>query len=361
MTKRLKVGVLGAGIGKLHIAAYRELPDLYSVEAIADIDRDKAAALAGNTGVSRTVASLDDLLSVDLDIVDICTPSALHFEHAAKVLAAGKHAIVEKPAASSLAEIDRLGEIERQSGRRLSPIFQYRFGGGFARFRHLAAAGLVGKPYVATVETHWRRTADYYRNNPWRSTWEGALGGCLVTHAIHAHDLLSQAFGPIASVYARMATRVNDVETEDCAAIVTEMESGALATLSVTLGCEEEISRLRFCFDGLTAESSLSPYSPAAMPWRFVASDETARRRIDEALADFPSAPERFAGQFAALHGAIVEGTALPVTLDDARASLELLTAAYRSAQTGEAAHLPIGPDHPYYQGWTPDAAARRR
>ena len=54
--------------------------------------------------------------------------------------------------------------------------------------------------------------------------------------------------GPIRSVAARTATAVNPIETEDCAAILLEMQSGALVTLSVTLGAEEEISRLRFCF-----------------------------------------------------------------------------------------------------------------
>ena len=41
-----------------------------------------------------------------------------------------------------------------------------------------------------------------------------------------------------------------------------------------------------------------------------------------------------------------------PVTIADSRASIELLTAAYYSARTGEAVPLPIGLDHPYYHGW---------
>ena len=48
------------------------------------------------------------------------------------------------------------------------------------------------------------------------------------------------------------------------------------------------------------------------------------------------------------------EADTLPVTLADARASLELLTAIYHSAQTGEPVELPIGPDHPRFEGWLP-------
>jgi predicted dehydrogenase len=353
MTRRLKVGVVGCGVGKNHVAGYRELPELFSVEAICDLDRAKAEQLIGEDGVAEALTVFETLIGRDLDIVDVCTPSALHFEQARAALLAGKHVVVEKPFASSLAEADALATLERQAGRRVCPIFQYRFGRGVSQLLHLRDKGLVGKCYTATVETHWRRPSAYYAN-PWRGRWAGELGGCLVTHAIHNHDLLSYVLGPVRSVYARTATRVNRIETEDCAAAVLEMADGSFATLSVTLGAEEDMSRLRFCFEGLTAESSHSPYNPGTAPWRFVAADPERQAAIDAALDEVPSGPERYAGQFLRLHGALTEGGPLPVSIEDARQSLELITAAYHSARTGAAVYLPIGPEHPLYAGWLP-------
>lgn len=354
MSHRLKVGVVGAGIGGHHIAAFRHLPDLYAVEAVCDVDVERARVLAGENGIARTVAAYDDLLALDLDIVDICTPSNLHFAQARRALEAGRHAIVEKPLAGSLADVDALHEAEAVSGRRLAPIFQYRYGNGFRRLMHLKAKGVVGKPYVATVDTHWRRTAAYY-DNPWRGRFASELGGALITHAIHAHDMMGEVMGPIRSLFARTATRVNRIETEDCAALALEMESGALVTLSVTLGSEREISRLRFCFDGLTVESgSDPPYEPGAEPWQFITTDQVLMRRIGDALADFIPVPERWTGQFLALHGALAGGAAMPVTIDDARRSIELVTAAYASSHSGMPVELPIGRDHPFYDGWRP-------
>jgi hypothetical protein len=52
------------------------------------------------------------------------------------------------------------------------------------------------------------------------------------------------------------------------------------------------------------------------------------------------------------MHAALTSGGPLPVTLADARRSVELLTAAYWSAATGEAVALPLGPEHPFYGGW---------
>ena len=353
MTTTLKVAVVGAGIGASHIAAYRALGDRFSVEALCDIDTDRAERLAARLSVPRVISNFDDLLKADLglDIIDICTPSALHFEQARAALLAGFHVVVEKPFAASLREADALADAEAGSGKRVCPIFQYRFSDGIAQLLHLKERGLVGRCYSTTVETHWRRLPDYY-DNPWRGRWATELGGCLTTHAIHAHDILTYILGPVASVYAKTKTLVNPIETEDCAAAVLEMADGSLATLSVTLGCEEEISRLRFCFDGLTVESSHSAYNPGTTPWRFVCADAERQQVIDDAVAEAPTGPEQNAGQFIRLHKALTEGGELPVSIEDARRSLELLTAAYHSTRTGQAVHLPIGDDHPLYGGW---------
>src|SRR3954452_18541024 len=146
MSKRIKVGVVGAGIGSNHIAAFRELPDQYAVEALCDLDGGRGRRIAAEHGVATVLTSYEALLARDLDLIDICTPSNLHFEQAMQALAAGRHALVEKPLASSLAEVDALIEAERKSQKRVAPVFQYRFSDGLQAFLQVKAAGLVGKP-----------------------------------------------------------------------------------------------------------------------------------------------------------------------------------------------------------------------
>jgi predicted dehydrogenase len=358
VSDRLKVGVVGGGVGRMHIDAFRELPDRYEVAAFCDIDAERARAIAAELGIGKAVFGLDALLELELDVIDLCTPSSLHFAQSLEVLRAGRHLIVEKPLASSLAEIERLRAAEAAAGKRVCPIFQYRFGHGIQKLHHLAAKGVTGRPSVATAETHWRRTAAYYAAGPWRGRWSTELGGCLTTHAIHIHDLLLQVLGPLRRVYARAARRLNRNETEDMAALALEFASGALATSSVTLGSHPEISRLRFCFEGLTAESGLAPYNPGHEPWRFMHDDAAGQERIDRALDDFAPLPERFVGLFLRLHNALAGDAPLPVTIDDAARSIELLSAAYYSVLTGAAVELPIPPAHPFYGGW---AAAMRQ
>lgn len=352
MTRRLKIGVVGGGIGASHIEGYQALPDLFEVVALCDINDARRGEVAAKYGIAGQDARFEDMLARDVDFVDICTPSGVHHGQVMQAMAAGHNVVIEKPVGKSLAEVDAQIALAERTGRIACPIFQYRFGLGVQRLHHLIAKGVAGPASVATAETHWFRGAAYYGAAAWRGTFDGELGGCLTTHAIHIHDMMCEILGPIARVHARTARRVNGNETEDMAILSLEFASGALGSSSVTLGSREEMSRLRVCFRDLVGESGRSPYNPGHEPWTFPHDDPAAAARIAAALSDFRPLPERFPGQFLRLHRAVTEGGPLPVTLADARRSVELLTAAYWSSRTGEEVRLPIGPDHPFYNGW---------
>ena len=308
-------------------------------------------------GIPTVVTDFDALLKLDLDIVDICTPSALHFAQARKALLAGRHVVVEKPFASSLAEADALAELERKSGKRVSPIFQYRFANGIAQLLHLRAKGFAGKAYAATVETHWRRLPAYYAN-PWRGRWATELGGCLTTHAIHNHDILTYVLGPVASVYA---THEHAGESDRDGGLRRRRARNGGRLVRHALGDARRggghvaPSLLLRGADGREQPQPLQ--SRARRRGASSPPTRSASRRSTRRSPKSPLGPERNAGQFLRLHKALTEGGPLPVSIADARPSLELLTAAYHSARTGEAVRLPLGRDHPLYAGWLPAAA----
>jgi predicted dehydrogenase len=356
----IRVAIVGAGIGREHLAAYRQLGERFEVAMMCDLDTDRARRVVAEAGAHEVevVASLDDALSSEVDLVDICLPPALHVDASIAALRAGKHVVCEKPVATSLAEIDRLMDVADRSDRVVSPIFQYRYGLGTAQFRSVAAAGLLGRPLVATVETHWNR-GDRYYDVDWRGTWATEGGGAMLGHAIHLHDLATAVLGPVGSVFARLDTRVNDIETEDCGALVLQMENGALVTSSITLGAARETSRLKLVFDGVTVESDQAPYRPAATGWTFSARPPVAQIDVDAATASVDHAAVGYVGQFAAvadtIDGIERDPTAQPmVTLTDARASIELVAAAYDSARHDRPVALPLPRDHPYAIGWLP-------
>ena len=352
MAARLRVGVVGCGIGRQHLDAYQTLPELFEVAALCDVDPTKARETAAAYSIGRVLTELDSLLRLDdLDVVDLCTPPHLHATQTLQVLEAGKHVICEKPLCGSLEDADRVAAAEKRSSRRVMPIFQYRYGHGIQKLRLLVDQGVTGRAYLTTVETAWRRRPAYYAV-PWRSRWATELGGPVVNLAIHAHDLVGYLLGPVRTVFAHLTTLVNPIETEDCGVVSLEMADGSLCTLALTTGSAHEISRHRFCFANLSAESNTAPYRSTHEPWAFTGDTPEIDERIAATLARFEPRPQGFAGQFSRFHQALESGTELPVTLADARASLELITAIYHSARSRTPVGLPLDAGHQLYGGW---------
>ncbi len=349
---KLRVGIVGCGIGREHLAAFQQLAEHFTVAALCDSNPQRAQAAADEFGIEQVVPSYTALCALDgLDIIDICTPSYLHYAQSLQALEAGRHVICEKPVAGSLRQVDELAAAATHAGRRLMPVYQYRFGHGAQKLKLLVEAGVTGPAYLTTVETAWRRRLPYY-DGTWRGKWATELGGALVTLAIHAHDLVTYILGPVENVFARMVTAVNAIETEDCVSASLQMADGSLCSLAVTTGSVREISRHRFCFRNLTAESSLDPYANTSDPWRFDADSPQLQTQVDALLEQFTPLPERFAGQFLRFAQAMEQNSEPPVTLADAHVSLELITALYKSSASGLPVSLPLAPDDEWYAGW---------
>lgn len=346
----IRVAVLGGGIGAQHLAAYRALP-AFQVTLLVDQDQARLDSLAtdGIVGSADIQAAFD----ADVDVIDICLPPHLHAPIAIQALQAGKHVICEKPLATSMAQIEAIGAAARAAGRQVFPVFQYRFGPGFAQLNALRAAGLTGAPRAAALETHWNRGADYYAI-PWRGTWAGEQGGAILGHAIHAHDLLSHFMAPITGVTARLGTLVNPIETEDTAALIFDMDGGGMATSSVTLGAARDTSRLRFVYEHLTATSGTVPYAPAEGQWQFAARDPAQQAQVDAVVAAADPGLSGFSGFLNEVARSLAGQPNSAVTFDDGAASVAFVTAIYQAHRTGVRVGLPLVADHPLWQGWQP-------
>jgi predicted dehydrogenase len=351
MTSPIRVAIVGLGIGAAHADGFRRLPEQFEVVVAADLDAERVAFVTDWLGCEGAV-TLDDVLGRDdIDVVSLATPPWLHRDHIEQCLRAGVDVICEKPLVGSLAEVDELAAIEADTGHLVMPVFQYRYGRGLQKLEHLVDHGVTGRLHTANVEVSWRRRPEYY-DVAWRGKWATEMGGVLLSHCIHALDMVTYVAGPVARAFARTATRVNAIETEDTASVSLELADGGFATLSATLGSAVEVSRHRFCFEHVMAESNTEAYENHREPWTFAGDTERDDEAIAAAFDTFEPRAELYKGQFQRFVEARAAGTALPVTLDDARASLELITALYFSAHTHTDVELPLGTDHPFYRGW---------
>jgi predicted dehydrogenase len=127
--KKMKFGILGAGMAaNLHAKALRD-SELGELAAVADNNYEAARAFAEKWGISA-FESYEKMLESDIDAVCICTPSYFHTENAILALKCGKHAVVEKPMALNVADADRVISAAEEYGRLVSVISQFRFSCG---------------------------------------------------------------------------------------------------------------------------------------------------------------------------------------------------------------------------------------
>ena len=356
------IGIVGTGsIAHSHASAYAALPSCYRLLAVHDLDLAKAQAFALKFGVGHLCKDFSELLHrEDVELVDLCTPPHLHAKQAAEGLRARVHVLSEKPLARSLRLVDELIAIEKASAGQLFPIFQYRFDPEIQRIIALQEAGLIGPHQVSNIETLWLRE-DAYFEVPGRGTWQHDLGGALAIHAIHAHDILCRILGMPNRVFARIASRRDDIETEDLATVSFAFPDGSFAHSSTSLTSRLEHSRFCMVFERVSIEGQTDMTQWKQQAWRYLARDPSNQTRIDDLLAELRFEHEQFEAQFLAMHACLRGGQVPPITSQDARNSIELLTAMYFSAHQGIDVELPLSEQHPYYGGWHPLFAAKRQ
>jgi len=338
--------IVGAGaIAGAHAAALAEQGGRAQVVAAVDLDPDRARRFAHRWGIPRTATDLKEVLAGgEVDLVHICTPPHTHPRLAQQCLTAGVPVLLEKPPAISLRDLDTMGDTPHAS---IAVVFQHRFGSAADRVRRLATAGTLGRPLTATCQTSWYRD-DVYFAAPWRGTWDNEGGGPTMGHGIHQMDLMLSILGPWAQVTAMAARQSRPTQTEDLSCAVVRFENGALATVVNSVVSPRQTSVLRIDWEHATTEVE-HLYGYGDDDWRF-----TPAPGHEQLHADWSSGPagtpSGHAAQLRVVLDALADGTPPPVTLAEARDTLELAAAIYASSFTARPVRRgEIGPGHPFY------------
>jgi predicted dehydrogenase len=124
----LKAALIGAGqIARQHLACLQQLPDV-TVSAVCDLSASTAEFAAERSGVAASFTDYRTMLrEVRPDVVHVTTPPTSHFRVAMDALDAGAHVIVEKPATTTLAELEALAGRARERNRALVEDYNYLF------------------------------------------------------------------------------------------------------------------------------------------------------------------------------------------------------------------------------------------
>ena len=330
--QRPRAGIIGTG-GIAH--AHAEALKLAGAELVmaVDIDSPRAATFAAKMGFAQTAPSLAAAAEAGLDLIAVCTPPSSHAPLALEAMALGMDVVLEKPPALSLRQLRELQEAERTTGKRVSCIFQHRFGAGARRLADLQKSGALGNPLTGFCNTLWFREQAYF-DVPWRGQWDVEGGGPTMGHGIHQFDLLLHLWGPWQEVTAFAGKLARRTETEDVSTAIVRFESGALSTVINSVISPRETSQLRFDYENATVELE-HLYGYDHSNWRFTPAPGQ-EHLADAWAAGAASTPSGHPAQYARIIEAVTSGTVPPVTLTEAYPTMELAAAIYASAITGK-------------------------
>ncbi len=348
------VAIIGIGsIAETHIKACKTFPDRCTVRALCDLYPEKAEKLAKAHGIDAAVCAdyRDALRRDDIDLVSICLPPSAHAEVALAALVAGKHVIVEKPMAPSLAECDQMIAAAEKAGKLLSVVAQNRYFTPTMKLKRLIESGVAGRVLHSVANSLWWRGQSYY-DLWWRGTWAKEGGGCTLNHAVHHIDLLRWMLGMPEEVSAVFTNANHDnSEVEDLSVAILKFPGGALSVITASLVAHGEEQEL--VFQAERARISVPWKLKASLPLEngFPQDDPATEREIQSRYDSFPAIPyEGHAGQFDNLLGAIEGRQALLVDGREGRATLELIMAIYQAAATKTTVKLPLSPGAAAYR-----------
>ncbi len=236
---KIRFGVLGCGSAAVPVCEAIASSPLAALARVHDIDLNLARDLGERYGAPYT-GQLDELLSdATVDAVYVAVPHHLLYPLSKQVLEAGKHALVEKPMALTLAQADELIALADERRLALGVFYELRHTPAFVQARELIRAGAIGEIIAVRIQILINKAATYWQvgysgrsANPWRGEKAKAGGGVVLMNTSHLLDALSFMTGlEVVSISAEIGTRIASVEVEDTAAAVLRFNNGAIGSL----------------------------------------------------------------------------------------------------------------------------------
>jgi predicted dehydrogenase len=213
------INVAIAGLGRsgwdIHARTLRGMPERFRVVSALDASPERRTQAQTELG-ARTVETFDALIADPaVQLVVVATPNRLHAEQSIAALRAGKDVIVEKPMATSLAEVDQMIAAAKSSGRVLTVFQNMRFFDDFQKILEITRSGLLGRIVQVRLTMH-----RFTRRWDWQTLKEFG-GGTFNNAAPHFLDIGMELFGETEpQVWAKAERTLTSGDAEDHVRII---------------------------------------------------------------------------------------------------------------------------------------------
>ncbi len=327
----MRVGIVGAGfMGTTHAAGWAE-----TGAALAGFMAQTPAhaqALAAQYNV-QVYPSFKAMLA-DVDVVDICAPTHLHYELVLKAAAAGKDIVCEKPLARTVAQGQEMIAACRAAGVKLLVAHVVRFFPEYAQAKAAVAKGDLGQPAVVRLTRGAFRPKKAMDN--WFVDFEKS-GGMMLDLMIHDFDYARWIAGEVDSVFAKNISSSRPDAPLDYGLAILKHRSGAISHVEGSWAYPPPLFRTRLEIAGSDGWLEFDSGRTAAIGLYL---RQQAGDAPDVPLPGSPLSESPYTTQIKAFYRALTADAPLPVSAADGLAALQIALAAIVSAQTGKPVSL---------------------
>jgi predicted dehydrogenase len=344
---KFRVGIIGTGgvFRWAHIPGWKSIPDA-EIVAVADVNVASAAAVAKELNVPHVFADFRELVKLDLDAVDVCTPNAVHTPAVLAALKAGKHVLCEKPLATTTADVRRMGQLADRKKLKLMTAQHQRFTASARAIKSWADAGNLGKVYHARVRAMRRA---WLPVRPGFISKKLSGGGPCMDIGVHALDCCLWMMGFPKPVRVTGTAKVNfakghtipglwgewdrkKFDVEDFAAGFVHFDNGATMTLETAwLGHQAENEDMSFQLFGFNGGVKWPAAEFASVAGRALTHGTlTCAEKVDKPHTD----------EVKAFYDCVVNRKPSPVPWTESIRVIAILEAIYKSQQTGREVNL---------------------
>ncbi len=285
------------------------------------------------------ISSLDEALNGDEDLIVIATPNDTHYEFVKKSLEAGKHVIVDKPMTPTLKEARELRDLAKRANKTLTVFHNRRFDGDFLTIKKIIESGQLGE--IAYFESNFNRFRPEVNKSNWRET-TGVAGGVYFDLAPHLLDQALVLFGVPESAYADIASLRKGAVNDDTFHVVLKYKDFRAHLNAQTLynaDCPRFVlngSKGSFLKSGMDPQEARLKQSPAySQETGEDAENNYGLLRVGKEERHLKTESGNYLSLYQAVASAILENKEIPVPIDEAILTMELMEALLVSVREG--------------------------
>lgn len=344
----MRYALIGCGrISPNHIAAAIE--NNLEIVALCDIVYENIEYIISKLNVDKSVRKYTDykemLKKEKPELVAIATESGKHAQIALDCIEAGCNVIIEKPIALSLDDADAIIRNSQQKGVKVCVCFQNRFNKSIQKIREAIEKGRFGRLLYGTAHIRWNRGENYYKQAPWRGTWEQD-GGALMNQCIHNIDLLCWMMGgEIEEVVGMTDNLIHSyIDVEDIGMALIRFSNGSYGIVEGTTNIyPNNLEETLYIFGEKGTVKAGGKSVNIIEEWQFADNLDNSEE-VKEKYHENPKNVYGFGHKplYADMIEAIELGREPYITAKDGRKSLELVLAIYKSAAEGRSIKLPL-------------------